>query len=163
MVLYSFMAGLRACEIAHLKVGDVISESGEVKDTIYLQSFQTKGNAGQQVLVNETLRKELGQFLSKHPYLLNDREGRLFRSQKSHEGFSSQTIQNLFRILYKQAHIENASSHSGRRTLLTNLCSKGVNVRLIQEIARHSSMATTQKYLDISEDKLRNAVDLVGI
>ena len=163
IVLFSFLAGLRACEIAQLKASDVISEAGEVKDTIYLKSYQTKGNSDQQVIVSEVLRKEIGQFISKNQYLLNNREGCLLRSQKTCEGFSSQTIQNLFRFLYQEAHIENASSHSGRRTLLTNLCSLGVSVRVIQEIARHSSMSTTQKYLDVSEDKLRNAVDLIGV
>lgn len=163
IVLLSFLAGLRACEIAQLRVKDVMSASNELKDTIYLQKWQTKGKSDQQVVVSETLRKEIGLYISKHKYLLNDREGRLLRSQKTCNGFNSQSIQSLFRTLYSDAHIENASSHSGRRTLLTNLCSKGVNVRLIQKIARHSSLSTTQKYLDISEDKLRNAIDLVGI
>lgn len=163
VVLLSFLAGLRAKEIAALKIKDAITKTGEVKDIIYLKSFQTKGKSDQQVVVNELLQKEIGQYISKHPYLLSNREGYLLRSQKTRQGFSSQTIQNLFRFLYQEAHIENASSHSGRRTLLTNLCSKGVNVRLIQKIARHSSVATTQKYLDISEDKLKNAVELVGV
>ena len=78
-------------------------------------------------------------------------------------GFSSQTIQNLFRFLYQEANIENASSHSGRRSFITNLSEKGVSVRVIQELARHSSMVTTQRYIDVSVDKLKNAVELVGI
>jgi len=30
-------------------------------------------------------------------------------------------------------------------------------------LARHSSMVTTQRYIDVSVDKLKNAVELVGI
>lgn len=163
IVLFSFLAGLRACEIASLKIRDVIAESGEVKDTIYLKSFQTKGSSDQQVVVSETLRKEIGQYVSKHPRLLANREGYLLRSQKTRNGFSSQTIQNLFKFLYREANIENASSHSGRRSFITNLSEKGVSVRVIQELARHSSMVTTQRYIDVSVDKLKNAVELVGI
>ena len=163
IVLFSFLAGLRACEIAMLKVSDVFSESGEVKDTIYLKSFQTKGNSDQQVIVSEALRKEIGQYISKNRYLLNNREGHLLRSQKTRQGFSSQTIQNLFRFLFQEANIDNASSHSGRRSFITNLSEKGVSVRVIQELARHSSMVTTQRYIDVSVDKLKNAVELVGI
>ena len=55
------------------------------------------------------------------------------------------------------------SSHSGRRTFITNLSEKGVSTKVIQELARHSSMATTQQYIDVSTDKLQNAVDLIGI
>lgn len=97
----------------------------EVKDTIYLKSYQTKGKSDQQVVVNETLRKEVGLYISKNKYLLNNRDGCLLRSQKTRQGFSSQTIQNLFRLLYKEANIENASSHSGRRSFITNLSELG--------------------------------------
>lgn len=163
IVLFSFLAGLRACEIAQLRVKDVITEAGEVKGMIYLKSYQTKGSSDQQVIVSEALRKEVGIFISKNPILLENREGHLLRSQKTRKGFSSQTIQNLFRFLYQEAHIENASSHSGRRSFITNLSEKGVSVRVIQELARHSSMVTTQRYIDVSVDKLKNAVELVGI
>ena len=163
IVLFSFLAGRRACELAQLKIKDVISEADEVKDTIYLKSYQTKGNSDQQVIVSETLRREIGQYISKNQYLLDNRDGNLLRSQKTRQGFSSQTIQNLFRFLYQEAHIENASSHSGRRSFITNLSEKGVSVRVIQELARHSRMVKTQRYIDVSVDKLKNAVELVGI
>lgn len=163
VVLFSFLAGLRACELAQLRVKNVLSvqtDIVEVKDTVYLQNWQTKGSQAQQVVVNEQLRKEIAIYIDKHPYLLEDTEGKLFRSQKRN-GFSSQTIQNLFKFLYKEANIENASSHSGRRSFITSLSEKGVSVRVIQELARHSSMVTTQRYIDVSVDKLKNAVDLV--
>jgi len=50
-VALSFYAGLRACEIAALNVSDVFDGSGEVRDTIQLASFQTKGNDAGAVLV----------------------------------------------------------------------------------------------------------------
>jgi site-specific recombinase XerD len=39
----------------------------------------------------------------------------------------------------------------------------GVSVRVIQELARHRSMATTQRYIDVSLDKLRSAVELATL
>jgi integrase/recombinase XerD len=164
IVLFSFLAGLRACELAQLRVKDVLSVQTDivaVKDTIYLQNWQTKGSQAQQVVVNEQLRKEIAMYIEKHSYLLDDIEGKLFRSQKRN-GFSSQTIQNLLKFLFREANIENASSHSGRRSFITSLSEKGVSVRVIQELARHSSMVTTQRYIDVSVDKLRSAVELVG-
>jgi integrase/recombinase XerD len=41
---FSFYAGLRACEIAALKVGDVFDAKGQVSDTIFLAAGQTKGD-----------------------------------------------------------------------------------------------------------------------
>ena len=39
IIALSFYAGLRACEIAALSVGDVFDEAGGVKDTIYLNKL----------------------------------------------------------------------------------------------------------------------------
>jgi len=66
------------------------------------------------------------------------------------------------KALYSNVGI-NASSHSGRRKFITDLSEKGVSVRVIQELARHRDLATTQRYIDVSVDKLRNAVNLIGI
>ena len=36
-------------------------------------------------------------------------------------------------------------------------------VRVIKELARHRDLATSQRHIDVSVDRLRNAVDLVGL
>ncbi len=158
----SFGAGLRACEISGLLVKDVLTSEDEIKDTVYLDEWQTKGNKRQSIMVSQQLQKEIQQYFAKFPYLKRDREGRLFRTQ-SRKAFNSQAIQEVFRNLYRDANIDNASSHSGRRQFITSLSENGTSVRIIQALARHSNLATTARYIDISDDKLRNAVDLVGI
>lgn len=60
----SFFAGLRACEIAGLKVGDVFDMNGEVRDTVYLAAGQTKGDEANTVLVSKRLSKALSPTLS---------------------------------------------------------------------------------------------------
>ena len=159
IVAFSFFAGLRAIEIANLKVGDVFTNENTVNDIIVLSKEQTKGKNNNVVHVGKKLQKEILNFTNKHPNLTKNEENRLFKTQRG--VFSSQSIQNLFRQLYEMANIKNASSHSGRRTFITNLSEKGISTRVIQELARHSSMVTTQRYIDVSNDKLKNAVDLI--
>ncbi len=133
IVMLSYLAGLRACEIAALTMGDVIYKidgKWEVKAEVLLTSRQTKGKKAQTVILSSALRKEITNYYSKYKLLL-DRADCLIASQKG-TGFSSQTIQNLFRGLYEAAGVVNASSHSGRRTFITNLSEKGVSVRVIQ-------------------------------
>ena len=77
-------------------------------------------------------------------------------------GFSAQTIVNLFGKFYTAAGIKGASSHSGRRQFLTELADKGVNVRVIQALARHKHLNTTMRYIDLNENKMRAAVELVN-
>ena len=67
----------------------------------------------------------------------------------------------MFRHLYEQVRMDGASSQSGRRTMLTKLAERGVHARVIQQIARHSSLATTQRYIEVSPHLLRNAIELL--
>lgn len=165
IIMFSYLAGLRACEIAALRVGDVINvlnEGGwEVNSEIILRSNQTKGRKAQTVVLNAMLRREIERYLNEREQAISS-DDVLFQSQKKN-GFSSQTIQNLFRDLYTAAAIPNASSHSGRRTFITTLSERGVSVRVIQALARHSSMTTTARYIDVSTDKLRAAANGVTI
>ena len=157
IVAFSFFAGLRAIEIANLKISDVFGADGTVNDTIVLSAEQTKGNKSNVLHIGKKLQREIRSFVTQYPYITRNRESRLFKTQRG--VFSSQSLQNLFRQLYQLANIPNASSHSGRRSFITILSEKGISTRVIQELARHSSMVTTQRYIDVSNDKLKNAVN----
>ena len=160
-VALSFYAGLRACEIAALKIGDVFDAYGKPKDTIYLSAAQTKGNDSCTVLANKRLRQQLARYAAQHPNQLLKPAAPLIFSAKG-GGFSPQTIVNLFQRLYKLANIAGASSHSGRRQFVSNLADKGINARVVQALARHKNLGTTQRYIDINDNKLRAAVELLS-
>jgi integrase/recombinase XerD len=159
-VALSFYAGLRACEIAALRVGDVFDEANNVKDTIYLSAGQTKGSDSTTVLVNTKLKRQLEKFAKQYPIHVTTRTAPLLFSAKG-GGFTAQTIVNLFKRIYKMAGIEGASSHSGRRQFVTKLADQGINARLVQVLARHKHLSTTQRYIDVNENSLRNAVELL--
>ena len=71
-----------------------------------------------------------------------------------------QYAQHLQR-LYARAGIVGATSHSGRRTWLTELSSKGVGVRVLAEMAGHASIQTTQRYIDVNDEQMRRAAELI--
>uniref|UniRef100_UPI004047448C tyrosine-type recombinase/integrase n=1 Tax=Yoonia sp. TaxID=2212373 RepID=UPI004047448C len=84
----------------------------------------------------------------------------LFRSQKGNH-FSANTMCQLFLNIYKACGLTDASSHSGRRTFITRLANKGVGVRVLAALAGHSSIAVTQRYIDVNDAQLANAVELL--
>ncbi|MDP4301362.1 tyrosine-type recombinase/integrase, partial [Leptothrix discophora] len=55
---------------------------------------------------------------------------------------------------------EGATSHSGRRTFITNLAAQGVSVRVLAALAGHRSIQTTQRYIDVNDNMLRRAAEL---
>ncbi len=160
MLLTTHYAGLRVGEVAYLRYGDVVDTSGRVRDEIRLDAAQTKGRHGRVVFVNAKLRKELDAYL--HQFPQTKPEHKLFYTQKrAGEGFTPNTLAQHFHYLYLKAGIDGASSHSGRRTFITNLASKGVGVRVLMSLAGHQNISTTQRYIDITDDMKRRAVELV--
>jgi integrase/recombinase XerD len=156
--VFSINAGLRAKELAALRGGDVYDELGAVRNSFILAAEQTKGRRTRTVYVNKTLQRQLIQY---RLALRNTAPtAALFQSQKGRH-FSANTMCQLLLHIYKTCSLKNASSHSGRRTFITRLASKGVGVRVLAELAGHSSIATTQRYIDVNAEQLANAVELV--
>ena len=156
--MVSFYAGLRAKEIASLKLGDVFDETGAVRTQFILSGEQSKGGHTRTVYLNQRLRKALGDY-GAIKYLA-DPQRPLFESQKGGH-FSANTMCQLFLDIYKAVGLKDASSHSGRRTYITRLANKGVGVRLLAELAGHSHISTTQKYIDVNAEQLSEAVELL--
>lgn len=82
-------------------------------------------------------------------------------SKQGRHGFSANTLCQYFHWLYRQVGIDGASSHSGGRSFITNLASKGVGVRVLMSLAGHRDISTTQRYIDVNDEMQRKAVDLV--
>ena len=108
--------------------------------------------------LNQRLRKALANY-AKSKYL-RELNRPLFESQKGGH-FSANTMCQLFLDIYKACGLKDASSHSGRRTYITRLAIKGVGVRLLAELAGHSHISTTQRYIDVNSDQLSQAVELL--
>ncbi|MYN11388.1 tyrosine-type recombinase/integrase [Pseudoduganella aquatica] len=119
-VLLSYYAGLRVKEIAALTVGDIYTATGEVKSFVALTAEQTKGRQGRTIVLGTKLIDALRAYLRTSKLKLQDTAKPLLRSQKG-AAFSANSLCQLFARLYAAAGIEGASSHSGRRTFITNL------------------------------------------
>ena len=157
MLLMTHWSGMRVGEVAALRVDDVLDRDGKVRSEIRLDAEQTKGRYARVVFVNEKLRKELADYVaSAKP------SNKLFYTQKRvRDGFTANTLAQFFHHLYRQAGIDGASSHSGRRSFITNLASKGVGVRVLMSLAGHRSLASTQVYIDCNDNQKRAAVESV--
>ena len=153
-------AALRVKECASLRYADVLDAEGKIKAEIYLTAEQTKGSKSGTVFVSEKLRKELQAYVKAVPY--KSITDKLFYSQKRPQlGWNSNTLCQYFHHLFKNCGIDGASSHSPRRTAITNLADKGVSVRVLQSIARHANISTTQCYIDVNDAMKRKAIELI--
>jgi len=158
MLLLTHMSGLRVGEVAALRIGDVFGDNGLARDEIRLRAEQTKGRHPRTVFLGEKIRKELNAYSMSIDRSQTTKP--LFYTQKR-DGFSANTLAQHFHYLYRRAGIAGASSHSGRRTFITNLANKGVSVRVLMALAGHRNISTTQAYIDVNDGMKRAAVELV--
>lgn len=160
MLLLTHLAGLRVGEVACLCWQDVTKMDGTVKDEIRLLPDMTKGRHARTVYVSSKLKGELQAYVAQAKCV--DRSYPFFSTQKSvKHGFSASSLTQTLALLYRGAGIEGASSHSGRRSFLTNLANKGTSIHLLKTLAGHRSIQTTATYLYSSPSQLRAVVELV--
>ncbi|CAN1507252.1 XerC Integrase [Burkholderiaceae bacterium] len=158
ILLFSFWSGMRVGEIASLRVADVVDAGGKVKAEIKLAAEQTKGKHARTVFLSQKLRDELQVYCDIRA--VKDRKQSFFLTAGG-KPFSANVMTQHFFWLYRKAGVDGASSHSGRRTFITTLASKGIGVRVLASLAGHRSIAVTQCYIDVNDDMKRNAVELV--
>jgi len=165
IMLLSVKAGLRAKEIASLKWSMLVNPDGKLGDTINLTDTASKGTSGRIIPMNKTLRQSMEGFLeqeSKAPGFKAD--WNVVRSERS-SSVSPQTVVNMFQRWYRTLGYVGCSSHSGRRTFITNTSRKislvGGSLRDIQILAGHKNLQTTQRYIDYDTECQRKVVNLV--
>jgi integrase/recombinase XerD len=163
--LFSVKAGLRAKEIALLTWEMLLTPEGELGDRIAITNQASKGKSGREIPLNSKLRNALHELLelekSKSNFLPNQRVIQTQRSNKT----SPQIIINMFSRWYKDLGLIGCSSHSGRRTFISNAARKistvGGSLRDVQLLAGHANLQTTQVYIDFDIDSHRKVVELI--
>ena len=157
--LLSVRAGLRAKEIASLTWDMVTDADGQLSAAIHLRDVASKGKSGRIIPLNRELRRDL-QTLKEE----QNASAFVITTERS-DRTSASAIVNLFRGWYSAAGLRGCSSHSGRRTFITNAARKistvGGSLRDVQMLAGHKALSTTQRYIEADVEAQRRVVDLV--
>ena len=159
--LLSIRAGLRAKEIAALRWSMIVGADGEVGEYIHLTNDASKGMSGRIIPINRQLRAKIIELFDAGDI---DPSAYVIRTERSAHT-SAQAIVNLFQRWYRDLGLVGCSSHSGRRTFITNAARKistvGGSLRDVQHLAGHSSLQTTQRYIEGDSEARKRVVDLV--
>jgi integrase/recombinase XerD len=164
MFLLSMKAGLRAKEIASLTWAMVTDAAGQVAETIHLENRASKGKTGGRTI---PLHPDLQDALTALQTVRGDaprlEQAVLFSERGG--GLSPATVRLWFHRLYTSLHMDGCSSHSGRRTFITRAARKvsqvGGSLRDVQELAGHTSLAMTQRYIEGDTEAKRKLVALL--
>lgn len=159
--LLSCKAGLRSIEISNLTWSMVTDSDGHLSNFIHLRNQATKGKKGGRVI---PIAAVLRQALEKLPRP-EDLERPVVISERGKGKMSAAVITNWFKSLYQDIGLAGCSSHSGRRTFGTNAARKvteaGGSLKDVQDLMGHSSINTTQRYIDSNEQAKVKLVELI--
>jgi integrase len=140
ILLLSVRAGLRAKEISSLTWAMVTDAEGH--------DNASKAQSGRIIPMHTELRSALDDLHSASRPGSDDFVIRTERSKQT----SPQVIVNLFARWYEVLGFNGCSSHSGRRTFITNAARKisavDGSLRDVQLLAGHANLRTTQRYIE---------------
>jgi len=161
MMFLCSLNGLRSINFAYLQVKDCYTADLKPRDVINLDYDKNKGKHKCSYFMNSQMKKELADYLK---YLQNKWEDSLtpetylFTSQKLNKPYNRVSISRLFSSIYNKFGIKGAS-HLGRHLFVSKLVNSGVNICLVQRLANHSQISTTQRYFNYNEQMLVNAAE----
>jgi integrase/recombinase XerD len=160
-LMLSHLAGLRVGEIAGLILQDLFEADGSVREQLRVRASIAKGGHERVVFMSERLRREIIRYRDAMPGIAErDTNSPALLTQK-HTAFSPNTLCQLMGQLCRAAGLDGATSHSGRRWFITQLAHAGVSPKVIMTLAGHKNLTTTQRYIDVRDDMMRAAVELL--
>lgn len=147
-------AGLRISELVALDVDDVDADEGSVR-------VIGKGNRERIVPLGRYAVAALGSYLTRaRPVMVGRRSGAaLFLNQRGGR-LTRQGATNIIQAAARRAGIrKKVTPHMLRHSFATHLLEGGADVRVVQELLGHASVASTQIYTLVTDDRLREVYE----
>ena len=148
----AYGAGLRASEVAHLKVKDIDS------DRMVIHVEQGKGSKDRNAMLSPVLLAVLRQWwraAQAERKMLTG--GWLFPGQNPVNPISTRQLRRVMEAAVNLAGLDKrVSLHSLRHAFATHLLEQGVDIRMIQVLLGHRKLETTATYSHVATRTLRD-------
>ncbi|HEY9773708.1 MAG TPA: tyrosine-type recombinase/integrase [Planktothrix sp.] len=147
-------SGLRVSKIIGLKYSQVYTAAGGVRNAFKQTRLKKTTTVYSDIPIHPKLRDRLLKYQVDCP------KGKwLFPSEVSDSGHIERVRAHyILRSAFDSPRLEDASTHSMRRTCLTNMSRAGIPLSTIQEISGHSSLSQLQEYLDVDPADKHKAI-----
>jgi site-specific recombinase XerD len=145
-----YSAGLRVSEAVSVDVQDVDLAAGTVR-------VRGKGNKDRVTIFGRKCAEAIKLYIAseRDPSL----DGALFLGQGNRR-VTTRTVQNVIKRWAKHAGLpDSVSPHTLRHSFATHLLDGGADLKSVQQLLGHESVATTQIYTHVSVERLRDAVE----
>ena len=148
----------RINEACTLNTEDVYDKKMRVRSEIIFRRHNTKGKLAARAV---PVIQELSELLVK--YKPDRRDGFLFPGRHGRGNINSESASRILRETCESIGFEGVSTHSFRRTALTQMSNVGIPLRIIQEVSGHRNLEELQKYLEVMPSQVRGAVSALSM
>jgi integrase len=153
---------MRVGEIAALSLDDVLDASGRLDRDITIWSTKSKSRYTRRIPMHPDVRNAIVRFRKCYPTTFVF----MFSTRKPKIALTSNALTVWFWETYQKAGFNGCSSHSGRRTCLTEMAQRvahfGHTLRDVQKFAGHQRLDTTEGYIEAS-GSVRAMVNSLGV
>lgn len=191
-VLVLSHSAIRISEISQMSVKTILYPSGEIRSEIFLPASICKNLRPRTAWLSDKSKKIIQHWIdhrkSKNWGVMpdSDKYQQLSPNSKfifSNRGFSyslqhkkrvmqdgtikaylaCDSLEQMVRSIYKKCGLSAASSHSGRKSLVTNSVLSGVELEQLSMILGHRSIETTIDYVEIQPSRIKSmyAIDWI--
>ncbi|WNZ00182.1 site-specific integrase [Sulfurospirillum sp. 'SP'] len=145
-----YFTGLRLNEVQNLTLGNIkeLLDLGQTKLILSKTSSERKLYAG----------KEFQKYLKRLFDLKGNLDTGVITKGSTKEGLHPISFIAQVNAVMKSILGEGYTSHSFRQGLITEMGSKGVNVKIISQFIGHSDVKTTMRYIKPTDDDVRGAM-----
>ena len=142
----------------------VTDAQGQVAEVLHVPNRASKGKTGGRTMpLHPDLQAALDTLQTERADMATPERSILFSERGG--GLSAATVRLWFHRLYTALQMDGCSSHSGRRTFITRAARRvsqvGGSLRDVQELAGHTSLAMTQRYIEGDTEAKRKLVALL--
>ena len=148
---------LRISDLLELRIEHFINDQQRIRNRFWIKEH--KRGKRQEVVINNSIREVLEEYLAAHPSILTDHKHFIFFNTKANSfmqpirrGQSWKVITTICRQVGLRG---NFGTHSLRKTWGYHARMQGVDLALIMHKLNHESIAYTKRYLGITDDELQ--------
>lgn len=145
------------CLFTGCRISEALAlETTDIKNgTLTFRKSTTKGKLKtREVNITEALKRFLDEY--------DPPPGALFPGMHGRGHLTRYMADKILKNACRRIGIDGVSTHSFRRTALTQMHNAGIPLRHIQEISGHNDLGTLQRYLEVSAEQKQKAVSVIG-
>jgi integrase len=148
-------AGLRACEVARMKMASLVDPDGMILPTIMVFGATSKTGRDREIPMHPEIKRALVAFRRRYPELNYVAVATRLRNGR-HQPWTVNALTVWFVRFYASLGLQGCSSHSGRRTFITEMARRANRFHNslydVQQLAGHRRLDSTQCYIAPSDD-----------